>query len=497
MIALALAAVPAAAPCGAGDASRTALGASSARGTPGLVAPGSLAELTARPQADPRPNIVVVMTDDQDVRSMSVLPNVRRLLAEQGTTFANSLVSHPLCCPSRATYLTGQYPHNHGVVDNHPPDGGYEMLDHTETLPVWLGRAGYATAHVGKYMNGYGAIRRTEIPPGWQEWYTAVDPTTYRMWHYTLNENGTLKTYGKPGEQDPALYQTDVYARKAVDYIHRKAPSAQPFFLSLAPLAPHAEGKAAQVRGGDPRPAPRHRGTYGALALPRPPAYDEKDVDDKPAHIRYLPRIGPAELQKITVDYRARLESLLAVDDAVAQLVAALRQHHELDRTLIIFTSDNGWLHGEHRIPRGKRHPYEESIRVPLVVRGPGVARGAISGTPVSNIDLAPTIVDAARAKAGLTLDGRPLTALESGPRDRDLLIETGPKPTGKPWYAAVWTQRYVYVEHSTGETELYDLATDPRQLTSRHADPEYADLRRDLARRLKTLRRCGGDTCP
>lgn len=496
MIALALAAVPAAAPS-VSEVHRTALGAGSARGAPVMVAPGSLARLTARPQADPRPNIVVVMTDDQDLRSLSVMPNVRQLLAQQGTTFANSLVSHPLCCPSRATYLTGQYPHNHGVVDNHPPDGGYEMLDHTETLPVWLGHAGYATAHVGKYMNGYGAVRRTEIPPGWQEWYATIDPTTYRMWNYTLNENGTLKTYGKPGEEDPTLYQTDVYARKAVDYIHRKAPSTQPFFLSLAPLAPHAEGKAANVQGGDPRPAPRHQGTYGALALPQPPAYDEADTDDKPAHVRYLPRIDSALLEEITADYRARLESLLAVDEAVAQLVAALGQNHELDRTLIIFTSDNGWLQGEHRIPRGKRHPYEESIRVPLIVRGPGVARGAVSEMPVSNIDLAPTIVNAARARAAHVLDGRPLTALDERPGDRDLLIETGPKPSGKPWYTAIWTRRYVYIEHSTGETELYDLVTDPNQLTSRHADSEYAKVRRDLARRLKALRRCGGDTCP
>ncbi|WP_433241420.1 sulfatase-like hydrolase/transferase [Streptosporangium sp. CA-135522] len=162
-----------------------------------------------------KPNVVVIMVDDMNVSALRYLPNVRSLLAAQGTTFDNSVVSYSLCCPSRSTFLTGQYAHNHGVLGNQPPDGGYEKLPAAETLPVWLRRAGYATAHIGKFLNGYGGQRPTEIPPGWAEWYGSVDPSTYRMWGYTLNENGTLHTYGAADQEDPALYQTDVYARKA------------------------------------------------------------------------------------------------------------------------------------------------------------------------------------------------------------------------------------------------------------------------------------------
>jgi N-acetylglucosamine-6-sulfatase len=449
------------------------------------------------PEARPRPNIVMVMTDDQNVRSMSVLPNVRELLARQGTTFVNSFASFPLCCPSRATYLTGQYPHNHDVVGNRPPDGGYERLRQNETLPVWLGRSGYATAHIGKYLNGYGTANPTEIPPGWQEWYGSVDPTTYRMWGYTLNENGRLRTYGRPDNEDPRLYQTDVYAAKAADYIRRRAPADRPFFLSLAPLAPHSEGAANTGGQGNPRPAPRHKGAFADRPLPRPPSFNEANLSDKPAHIRALKSLDPTQIARMTRNYRARLESLLAVDEAVARVVRELAARDELDNTLIIFTADNGWLQGEHRIPNGKIHPYEESIRVALVVRGPGMARNVRSATPVSNIDLASTIVETAGARPAITTDGRSLRGLDQPDAARDLLIETGPKRSGDRWYAAIRTRDYVYIEHSTGEQELYDLRIDPFQRRSLHADPAYAERKRDLTRRLHALRRCAGDTCP
>jgi N-acetylglucosamine-6-sulfatase len=482
------AAVPASAPAGspAGPAGPTAA-AGDSKGFARLLANGRFGSAASRP------NVIVVMTDDQDVPSISVMPNVRRLLAAQGTTFTGGIVAYPLCCPSRATFLTGRYPHNHRIWDNHPPDGGYRTFRKSaaarETLPVWLSRSGYTTAHIGKYMNEYGDDRRTEIPPGWQEWYGSVGGSTYRMWDYTLNENGRLRKYGQ------GAYQTDVYAAKAVDYIRRRAPSAQPFFLSVSPLAPHAEGRAAGLPGDGPRPAPRHLGRFGALALPRPAAFDEADVDDKPAHVRRLPRLDPAVVRQTTLDYRAQLESLLAVDEAVAGIVDALNRSGELDNTLIVFTSDNGWMRGQHRISRGKRYVYEESIRVPLIVRGPGFARNATSTVPISNIDLAPTVLAAAGARAGRAVDGRPLTALAGQPA-RDLLIETGPKPSGEPWYTAIRTPRHVYVEHSTGEIELYDLRADPHQLDSLHDDPDTADLRRDLAKRLRALRRCAAYTC-
>ncbi|WP_171074134.1 sulfatase [Nonomuraea basaltis] len=445
-----------------------------------------------------QPNVVVIMVDDMNVFALQYLNNVRSLLAEPGTTFDNSVVSYSLCCPSRATFLTGQYAHNHGVLDNAPPDGGYEKLPAAETLPVWLSRAGYDTGHVGKFLNRYGRADPTEIPPGWAEWYGSVDPSTYRMWGYTLNENGVLRTYGTPDVEDPALYQTDVYARKAVDFIQRKAPADKPFFLSFAPLAPHGEGGLESPQR-NPRPAPRHLGALDDVTLPKPPSFDEADVSDKPAAVRNRPRIGPAAEQRMqNVTLKGRLESLLAVDEAVADIVGALRESGELDGTLIVFTSDNGWMQGEHRIRSGKVVPYEESIRVPLIMRGPGLPAGRHVKTIAANIDLAPTILDAADAPAGVVLDGRSLLPIvdDTTAIARGIVIENGPKTNGSNWYVGLRAARWKYIEHSTGELELYDLQRDPYELTSVHADPRYAGTRQALAQRLAQLRACAGAAC-
>lgn len=446
------------------------------------------------PQA-PRPNIVVVMTDDQDVASMAVMPKVRRLLADHGTTFTRSYASFPLCCPSRATLLTGQYSHNHGVRNNIPPAGGYAKLRERETLPIWLSRAGYATAHIGKYLNGYGTTDPGRVPPGWGEWYGSVDDSSYRMWGYTLNENGALRTYGRRTSHHPADYQTDVYAAKAANYIDRHAPDRRPFFLSVAPLAPHTEiGAPRSAR--DPRPAPRHAGTFAREPLPRPPSFNEADVSDKPRYIARKSRLSPERLERTTRTYRSRLESLLAVDDAVGRLVQRLQAHGELDRTLFVFTSDNGWLQGEHRVPTGKIKPYEESVRVPLILRGPGVPAGQRRHDLVANVDLAPTVLDVANARAGIPLDGRSL--LQPPPRrPRALLLEIGPRFRGEyVTYDALRTGRYKYIEYATGERELYDLSADPHERESRHDDPRYADVRRRLAAELGELADCRGASC-
>jgi N-acetylglucosamine-6-sulfatase len=441
-------------------------------------------------QAPAKPNVLVVMTDDQTVESLRVMTNVRALLGAEGTTFENNFASFPLCCPSRSTFLTGQYAHNHTVMGNAAPTGGYEKLDHTNTLPVWLQRAGYRTVHFGKYLNGYGRRSATEIPPGWTEWYGAVDPSTYQFYNYTLNENGRTVRYGA----DAASYQADVYTRKAVDAVRRLAPGG-PFLLSVAYLAPHSGGPR---ESDDPRnlatpvPAPRHRNRFAAEPLPVTPAFNEADVSDKPAGIRSRPVIGPARVAAITENYRQRLESLLAVDEGVAELVAALRAAGELDNTLIVFTADNGFFHGEHRVQTGKVLHYEPSTRVPLILRGPGIPRGAVRRQLVANVDVAPTIVSAAGATPGRAMDGRPLqpfardALLFSG---RDILLET----TG---YSALRSPRYVYVEHSSREQELYDLATDPNELTSLHASAAHAPLKALLAARLAKLRACAAVVC-
>lgn len=453
---------------------------------------GALDEPSPVQAQAPRPNVVVIMTDDQTVRSLRVMSNVKRLLAARGTTFARSFTVYPQCCPSRASFLTGQYAHNHGVLGNSPPAGGYAKLNHSNTLPVWLQDAGYYTTHIGKYLNGYGAVDPLEIPPGWSEWHGSVDPSTYRYTGYTLNEDETLTTYSR--------YQTDVYAAKAVDVIRRRAPLARPFFLWVAFLAPH-QGEPADPDDpgagiGTPSPAPRHRDAFASKPLPRPPSFNEANVSDKPPGIRSRVRLPPVRVAAIRENYQQELETLLAVDRAVTWIVRALRESGELGNTFVIFTSDNGFFHGEHRIAQGKNLPYEPAIRVPLVVRGPGVPAGRRLTKRVANIDLAPTIVDAADAQAGRIMDGRsllPLFAHPGRPLGRDLLVERGP---GEDPYAAIRTGHYLYVEYESGARELYDLDRDPYELRSRHADPAYARVRRDLAERLDHLRTCRGAAC-
>ena len=480
-----------------------------------VVAPGGSAAKPGK-KTQHRPNVVMINTDDQHADSVRFMPNVQRLLAGRGVTFTNSYVSYSLCCPSRATWLTGQYAHNHGVRGNQPPAGGYSKLapSLSNSLPVWLQHAGYYTGHIGKFLNGYGNTSPdTEVPPGWSEWYGALDDPdgftggTYTMYGYTLNENGAIVHYGgTPDVVDPATYQTDVYSAKAEDFIRRRAPKLKPFYLSVAPLASHSEAGVCNCAGNNPRAAPRDEGTLAGEPLPKPPSYDEADVSDKPQSIRDLVPIDPAAEQGVTDLYRARLESLGAVDDMVGELVDALKDKGELENTVFIFTADNGFFHGEHRVPRGKVKLYEPSIRVPLIIRGPDVPKGKRRGQPVANVDLAPTILAFARAKAGRNLDGRsllPLIREKLGERGRAILLEAffnadpAEDPETPPTnYQAVRTDRYLYARYGTGEQELYDLFSDPFELQSRHDDPGYAAAKGALGRLLDGLAGCGGRSC-
>jgi arylsulfatase A-like enzyme len=448
--------------------------------------------------AGARPNVVVVMTDDQSLESLRVMPNTRELIGRAGVVFRESFVNYSRCCPSRATFFTGQYAHNHGVLSNGPPNGGYERLRTSNWLPGWLKAAGYRTVHIGKFLNKYGERDPLEVPPGWSEWYATVDPTTYRYWGYTLNENGRLKSYGREG--DPASYSTDLFARRAVDAIERLAPQPQPFFLSVAFLAPHTGGPLEPgdpVAGSTPAVAPRHRGIFADEPLLRTPSFDELDVSDKPGRVRRLPSLRPVEIALIRGRYRQRLESLLAVDEGVASIVDALRASGKLDNTLVIFTSDNGYFQGEHRIPDGKLQLYEPSIRVPLLMRGPGIPAGGVARELVTNADLAPTVLEAADVRPGLPQDGRSLLPLAGRPDlnwRRALLLEGG---NGRGLNAfGIRTPRFMYAEYDSGERELYDLDEDPYQLSSRHRDPRYAGVLAMLVRRLDSLRRCRGASC-
>jgi len=432
---------------------------------------------------------------------MDVMANVKSLLAASGTTFSNSFAVYSWCCPSRATFLTGQYAHNHGVMSNSAPEGGYSKLDHGNTLAVWLQQAGYHTVHVGKYLNGYGSdVPRTTIPPGWTEWYTSPHPDPLYYYNYEINENGTLVFYAE-GEEN---YQTDVYARKATEFIQRMASSSTPFFLYVDFAAPHDDLNP-DSRG--PEPAPRHKGAFSGRALPTPPSFNELDVADKPAFIQQLPRPDQRQIDRWTLNYQGRLESLLAVDEAVASVVDALRSANKLKNTVIIYTSDNGFLMGQHRVFGQKILPYEESIRVPLIIRYPGYPRQERTEL-VGNIDVAPTIVELAGASAGRVMDGRSLLPLVTGaaPLWRNaLLIEAAAEMMSLNAFisfGALRTRQYLYVEHDNGERELYNFvadschAADPYQLESQHSNSCYSRVIDRLSEQLGAMRACAGAGC-
>jgi arylsulfatase A-like enzyme len=456
------------------------------------------------------------MTDDQDVASVAQTPRVSALLKKAGVTFGRHTVSFSLCCPSRATYLSGRLAHNHNVQSNGPPGGGYGNLDTKHTLPVWLKRGGYVTGHIGKYPNGYDGSQHPTtlgVAPGWTEWNGAVDPTTYRYYGYVLNENGVDVPHGNA----PADYQTDVLTSKAVDFVRRRAAGAKPFFLDVAYLAPHYETKPGSrpaslepedlegqigdesSLGTPPVPAPRHARMFVNAKAPRLPSYDEANVSDKPAYVRKRPLFTSDYEGRIDRWYRARLRSLQAVDEGVARIVAALDKAGVLDNTYVVFTSDNGWLQGENRLALRKVDVYEASTRIPLIVRGPGVEHGSVVKDWTSNVDVPATILDLARVKrTGATFapDGMSLEPYLSSPGKRLGRVVFHEQTANRYPYAGVRAGRWKYVSYDSGEKQLYDLFADPYELHSLHTDPSTVAVRRDLVELLAKLRTCAGKAC-
>jgi N-acetylglucosamine-6-sulfatase len=459
----------------------------------------ALVVLAAASPAAARPNVVVLMTYDQTLASLPVMQQTNQLLGQQGTVFEQAIATFPLCCPSRATALTGQYAHNHGVLSNKAPFGGHRRLDHANSLPVWLQSAGYRTMHVGRYLNGYEYV--DGIPPGWSDWYASPHSAAFNYARWRVNENGALIQY--PVADHPGEYLTDFQGRRARELIERAAPGEQPFYLQVWFVAPHRAGPRDPddpTTQGTPSPAPRHRDMFAAATMPRPPSFDEANMYDKPQEVYDRPRLSPAIQAGIEENWRQELESLQAVDEAVAGIVDTLARTGELDNTLIVFTSDNGYMHGEHRAKAEKVLLYEEAIRVPLLMRGPGVPHGFADPRPVANIDLVPTILDATGVAPGRFMDGRSLldqVADRTAWSGRDILIENGRGANSVGPFRAIRTNRFVYAQYiNTGEYELYDLDRDPYQLRSVDGSDRYAAVQRDLASRLRRLRSCAGAGC-
>jgi arylsulfatase A-like enzyme len=434
----------------------------------------------AKEVSDP-PNLIFVLADDLDYASAQKMPGISALLREGGASFENAFASQSLCCPSRATILTGLYAHNSGIKGNKPPDGGFEVFRdeglEEETIAARLQESGYQTAFFGKYLNGYGVDDPGYVPPGWDEWYGKLKEQ--KLYEYDINENGEVVSYGSEEED----FFTDVLSEKATDFVERAAPADQPFFAYVAPTAPH----------GPATPAERHEEAFADEEASRSPSFNEEDVSDKPSWRQETERLSDEEISEIDDYHRQRLESMLAVDEMVGSLVEELEAAGELENTYIIFTSDNGWLAGEHRMAKGKDRAYEESAHVPLFVRGPGIAPGTEVEELALNTDFASTFAELAGVE--FSSDGRSLLSLMRGAPSswRSSVLLEGFVGNGDRVYEAVRTERYKYVEYGNGEKELYDLQNDPYELENVY---ETADstLVEDLKTRLEALRDCSGD---
>jgi arylsulfatase A-like enzyme len=439
---------------------------------------------SSSPPPDRRPNIVLILTDDQSPDSLPheppVMPQLQSMMedpADHWITFSNAFLNTPLCCPSRASILTGRYSHHTGVRTN---DDG-ERLDESSTVATWLHAVGYHTGLVGKYVNGYPFGPSSYVPAGWDRWLVkrqGDQSTAY--YRYVLIDQG-FPDYRGDG---PENYSTDVYAAAAVSFI-REAPPGRPFFLEVAPTAPH-------------RPwteAPRDAGALAGFSIADPPSVGEVDVSDKPAWVRALPAMDAERRAQLRAIHRRSFETLLSVDDLVVEVIRALQERSELENTVVVFMTDNGFSFGEHRWV-GKTCAYEECIRTPFLVRYSG-APSHVDPRLVSNVDLAPTFAELAGIAPPSPVDGMSLVPLLQGqpsvPWRTALLNEYVGDPKVPPWWE-VRTADFAYVELATGETELYDLAgvigsADPFELQNRATVPAYAAVRARLSALLAALR--------
>lgn len=508
-----------------------------------------------------RPNIVLIQSDDAIRSDLRFMPNLRRLVQENGTRFSNVVAPYPLCGPARAALLTGQLSHNNQVLSNfRSNEGGHYTfknlpgkLNHKNSLGPWLHRSGYRTGMVGKYLNEYGALGRTEVPPGWDRWAALLDNSTYDYFNYGMNVDGKVKLYGDPeyaeaqmslatdnandppenfgellqsfckafdpcdyfGTQDESAYTMDVGGGYAARFVRNYAPGKRPFFLYYTPPGPHAEdtNHAQGFRPGapepDPRPPARYRDTYDDAALPKPASFNEADVSDKASNLSGLPLLTDDQVSEITDNYRGRLGAVRSVDDQIGKIGKELRRSGELENTFIIFTSDNGYMQGEHRLRSSKFLPYENSIRIPLVMSGPGVRAGKTLNGPTMDIDLTKTILDAADVKPGRVMDGISLLPSAKGRKGlpnrniplqamRPLLRFSTPITAFDLPYYGVRTSQFKYIHWSFegSNIELYDLKKDPDELVNLASDPHYATTLAKLEKAALRLTECRGSNC-
>jgi arylsulfatase A-like enzyme len=539
------------------------------------IAAGVLALLTTltlaagQPHASaagqPRPSFVVIQTDDQTLDELYdsytppggtpiyAMPHTLQLIANRGITFNRYYVSYPLCCPSRVSLLTGRYAHNHNDRGNVPPNGGYPgfaaRAAFSHNLAVWLHNTGYRTIHIGKFLNGYGDPPYDDgktIPPGWDVWHTVLKADTdHYFYGYTLNDNGAIDgPFGDSGSWDtreygvrddpgcpfapvnglPCYYQTDTFSNFATQALQETA-ATQPFYLQLDYTAPHGDFR----RPAGPEPATRYYDSFPGVRYPhsRAQGFNEGNANDKPRFIRDAPYLTPTDIHTYRTYYQKALESLRSVDDGVKQIIDTLGGLHRLRNTYVIFTSDNGFFFGEHRLTGGKFLAYEPSTHLPFLMRGPGIKPGTQSGELVANIDIAPTVLQLAGATADKSIDGRSMApyALDPSLRSqRPILFESfvetsdveenGGGPPVVPArasggsgasasivappkdYEGIRLGPWKYIAWPDGEKELYDITTDPYELNNRVKERNLYPIRNFLAGQLHRLETCVGREC-
>lgn len=445
-----------------------------------------------------QPNFIFILTDDMTPDEFRFMPRTQEYFAVNGIRFTNAFVTQGVCCPARVTFMTGRYAKNTGIKTNVAPDGGFEGFIRfgleSETIAAKLQAAGYSTAYFGKFLNGYGGsvlVPFNYVPAGWSHWYTLL--RTIKYYNYALNENGQIVSYGN----SPADYATDVIANHAVNHLGAVLQGNSPFFMMISPFAPHVT-----TSGEDMAiPAPRHLNLFEGLTAPRAASFNQADVSKKPWSVRTKPLLLPDEIARIDSNFRARVQSLQAVDEMIGNLIDQLRNHPKMQETYLIFVSDNGYWFGEHRLPKGKGGLYDQSHRVPIAISGPNVKQGLVRDDLVLNTDIFPTILSLADVQVPWSsYDGRSLRPLLetserlSGFYRNSFLIETAQDKRNGIRFGS-----YVYLEtpeqNGTMFKELYDTQLDP-DLVYNLAERLTADSSTALADALSQLRDCSGNSC-
>jgi N-acetylglucosamine-6-sulfatase len=461
-----------------------------------LLAASVVSDAPAQRHHTQRPNIVFILTDDLSWDLVQYMPHVEQM-ERDGMTFTNYFVTDSLCCPSRASIMSGLYPHNHGVLTNTPPTGGFSAFRRgaeAVTFATALEARGYRTSLMGKYLNGYKA-KRGYVPPGWTNWQGTG--SGYNGFNYTLSRNGRVAHFGR----NPRAYLTDVLRRHGMAFVSRIGRAGHPFLLEIATTAPHRPAT----------PAPRDSHAFPGMQVLRDAAFDAVP-QNAPAWLRGRKPLTAEQIAGMSDGYRRRAQSVQAVDDLVGQIRALLRARGLARSTYVIFSSDNGYHMGQRRLLSGKMTAYDSDVRVPLIVVGPHVPAGSTMGALAENVDLAPTFMRLARVRPPASVDGHGLVSLFGGhvPHDwRDAVLIEHHRPetpngdpdrqTGAsgnpPSYAALRTKTELYVEYVDGQREWYDLTADPDQLDNRYNELG-AIARASLHNRLTALELCRGAGC-